>query len=368
MRQKNFGKKMWAALLAGVMLLAEPGVRAEASQTTYTVTYRAGNVGYFAVTGTEKTEKKAMAEEVAELLYAGNDEVTGIQVTENGAIKLTVRKGAAVPVAPGAGYVETEAGYFVRNASQWGAGADETVIKNVDYVVDYGKLVNGVEYTVKYVDAVSGTQVAPVAIAYGNAGDTVEISAPAGITISGAARYYLQGAARQEMMLSQDSAKNVLTFTYGAEPSTVEVNEIVEYEEGDTVVVTETVNVPAQGGTGAVLAPNQQAAPEEPDVPAGEVTDIDEEEVPLQGGIGENEADSTTGNGQDERKSDYEDVVVIEEEQTALSSFFGEEGSKGIYLGVGLAAVLLIAVGVVWMQYNRRARLTEQSNTEDETE
>ncbi len=365
MRQKNFGRKIWAALLTGAMLLlAEPGMRAEASQATYTVTYRAGNVGCFAVTGTEKTEKKAMAEEVAKLLYAGNEEVTQIQVTENGAIRLTVNKGAAVPVAPAAGYVQTEAGYFVRNASQWGAEADEAVIKNVDYVVDYGKLVDGVEYTVKYVDAVSGTQVAPVAVAYGNVGDTVEITAPATVTVSGAAGYYLQGAARQGLILSRNSAENVLTFTYGAEPATVEVNEITEYEEGDTVVVTQTVNVPAQGGTGAVLAPNQQETPNEPD---DEIANIDEEDVPLQGGIDEDSEEGATENSRDRDSDSYEDVVVIEEEQTALSSFFEEGGNKGIYLGVGLAAALLIAVGAVWLQYNRHAGPADGSNTEDKT-
>lgn len=367
MRQRNFGKKIWAALLAGVLLSAAgPDIKAEASQEAYTVTYRAGNVGCFAVTGTDKTEKKAMAEEVAELLYAGNEDVTGVEVTENGAIRLTVRRGATVPTAPGAGYVQTEAGYFVRNASQWGAGADETVIKNVDYVVDYGKLVNGVEYTVRYVDAVSGTQLAPVAVAYGNAGDTVEADASAKITVSGAAGYYLQGEARQELVLTQDAAKNVLTFTYSAEPSAVEVNEIVEYEEGDTVVVTETVtvNTPAQGAAGAVLAPGQQPTPQEPE---GEVTVIDEEETPLQGAPDETEGDRAAESGQGEGTSDYEDVVVIEEEQTALSGFFDEAGSRGIYLGAGLAAALLIAVGAVWLQYNRRARSVEGSGSEDET-
>ena len=161
MKRKSSLTKAAAVVSTGFMLFSTVGavsVRAEERSTkTYTVTFRPGNVGRFSPgeTGdTEKKTKKEDAEEVARLLYDGIDGITDIRATENGAIRLTVEKGAAVPDAPETAYVQADSGYFVKNVSEWGPQDGDIVTKNMDFVVDYGRLAEGVEYTVQSAKAV----------------------------------------------------------------------------------------------------------------------------------------------------------------------------------------------------------------------
>lgn len=347
-------KKQMSGLLAGIVLfLSVPNSVVLAACDTYTVSYRPGNVGYFGVSGTQSADKKTMASEVATLLYAGNDDVTGISVTENGAIKLTVAKGAAVPTAPSAGYIQTQTGYVVKNASEWGAGSSETVVKNLDYVVDYGKLVNGVEYTVTYVDSVSGTQVAPSAVAYGNVGDTIEVAAPSSLTISGSVKYSLKGTASKSLKLSSDSSKNVLEFTYTAK-TVKKTNEIVEYVDGDTVTTINTNTIYTAGqttntanGGGAVLAAGQTDTEntagdtnEVNDTEANDFVNIEDEDAPLSAGDGSEEAS--------------QEIVEIEDEVTPLSDSPHAEKGNTVAIGATMSAVSLLGLGAVWFLRKRR--------------
>lgn len=331
MRWKKVMGKWIAGLLAGaVLFISASGIKAAAAEKSYTVTYRAGNVGYFAMDGTKETDKKEMAREVAKLLYSDNQDITGIQVTDHGAIKLSVKKGAGVPKAPGTEYVQTKTGYFVKAVSEWGAAAGETVDRNLEYVVDYGKLVDGVEYTVSYIDDTSKSSIAPIAIAYGKVGDRVENTAPSVITISGGTKYLLQGSATKNMTLTADSTENVLVFPYSKEPTGTKVNEIVQYEEGDIVVVTQRVTVSGES-RGAVLASGQNRT----EAVQNSLTQSEE-----------NVSFKTASKGA---------VTTVEEEQTVLHDA-SEKSNSGAYMGLATAAALLFATGSAWIRYRHNAK------------
>lgn len=367
-RKKKGGKANVSALLFGTalcFLLSGADAKA-ASEKTYTVTYRPGNVGAFAVEKEESAEaqegeendKCKAALEVANMLYGADESVRNIEVTKNGAIKLTVVEGAAIPQAPS--YVKVQEGYFVKNASEWGPDANALVEKNIDFVVDYGKLIDGVEYTVRYVDIQDGSSIAPVSVAYANAGDKVEIKAPATITISGAAVYLLRDEAVQTLVLSKDEkAVNEIVFRYEAAPRGTNVVTTTEYTEGQTVENTEVVTVTVPVRTpGANLAPNQTPVNQNP-VNQEDVTVIPEDNTPADVAP---ESDTAAEDAEVTEQSDQPgETVDIQDEQTALSS--GVKVNAPLLWIFAGTAILLAAVSVIWAMARKRAE--DRDRTEE---
>ena len=343
-------------------------VSAEAAGT-YTVTYRPGNVGHFALADTEETDVKAMAEEAA----AAMGYVYDYEVTENGAIKLFVPKGALVPAAPG--YIAAKDNYFAKNATVWGPAQGQVVEKNIDFVVDYGKLVDGVEYTIRYLDSEDFSAVAPVAIAYGNIGAEETAVAPEMIVLSGATTYVRDSEATQSIVLEEDASENVITFYYTAK-FVGDVTEKIIYQEepGETVVVTEYVLI--DNGTivnpGAVLAPDQEENPEEdvppapgeenqpgqeqpenPSEPSEEnpVVDIPEEDVPLA---------STPSDSEDR-----EIVDIVDEEVPLVNELPTGGNGIGMYAGLGAALVLLFVVMGFWFKLAGPKKVKNEENIDE---
>ena len=363
-----------AAVFVGALLCFSLSAMDVSAASTYTVTYRPGNVGNFALADTTATDVKTMAEEVAEAMGYSYD----YEVTENGAIKLYVPKGASVPAPPS--YIVTEGNYFAKNALVWGPAQGAVVEKNIDFVVDYGKLVDGVEYTIQYLDSEDGSSVAPVAIAYGNIGAEETAVAPETIVLSGATTYVRDSQATQSIVLSEDASENVITFYYTA-TFIGDVTENIIYRElpGETVVVTEYVTIPGTPveNPGAVLAPGQEEVqiPEEeiplvpapggeeqnPPEPEGPVepstetpVEIPEEDVPL-ASAPSNEGDKTM------------DIVEIGEEEIPLADVAAvEENKNGSYILLGVALVMLLAVAAVWIRVVGRAKVVEKTENSEE--
>ncbi len=348
MRKHSLMKKIASGMMALAMTVAlMPAMTAQAA-SEYTITFRPGNVGQFGIASADNTDKtvKDMAQEVADVYYAQYETA----VTEMGAIKVTVPAGAEMPAVPG--YIIPDAGYCVRT---WGPEAGEQVTKNVDYVVDYGRLTDGVEYTVKYVDEESGESLAPFLTAYANIGDTVTVNAPATIVTSDAGEYVLTSDASQVLTLVENAASNVITFTYAYsyDPGTVTENVIVTVP-GDTVVTTETVTTYVEG---------------EPVVQPGAVV-IEDEDTPLAGG-GE-DAENQDGDNQeivgieDEDAplagnvdgEDAEDALVdITDEEAPLNGSLGAEEQGGInpaLIAAAASAVAAFAVTMIWLQSRRK--------------
>lgn len=335
MKRYSLMKKICSGLMAilvGVVLM--PAVKVHAA-STYTVTFRPGNVGTF------DTSNVAA-------LYGSN-----VEITSHGAIKITVNAGDAMPAAYP--YVTPNEGYFVKS---WGP-SESTVTQNVDYVVDYGKLVDGVEYTVKYVDSKSGESVAPFVTQYGNIGETVEATAPATLTTSDAGTYVLQSVATQSLTLTEDALANVLVFEYtnNYNSGTV-VEEVVNYVDGGTTNVTETyvttidngttvepgANVIQGGGNGNNAADN--GAQDNP----GNVT-IEEEDTPL--------ADAVPGADTQEQDNQGE-VVIIEDGATPLSDTTGSAVLNPVVLWAGAAGLAAMVLTMVWVISKRKRAAVDE--------
>lgn len=346
--------KLMGTLLAAVVMCM-PAMKVEAGVDSYTVTFRPGNVGSFAFSADAEGNKQENASAVAAQQYAGIYGADNVAVTKNGAIKVTVPAGAAMPQAPV--YIEAESGYFVKDTSIWGP-TTQTVDKNMDFVVDYGKLVNGVEYTVEYVDAVSGESIAPVHISQANAGESRSETAPAQIVISEGTVYNLTSESTIEMMLDTDSANNVFTFQYTMAPRGTVVEELVNYVDGGVITTTETVttvidngttvipaNPPAQGGGGAAT-PEVEVENEPENVVENVV--IEEEQTPLAPVVPEVEQETANeGN-----------MVVIGEDEVPLADFAGEEADANtlpIWAGVFVAAAAAVTVLWVFMKKKKTA-------------
>lgn len=348
--------RLMGALLA-VAVMCMPSMKVEAGVENYTVTFRPGNVGSFAFSGDAAGSKQENAEAVATQQYAGIYGADNVTVTKNGAIKVTVPAGAAMPQAPV--YIEAESGYFVKDTSIWGP-TTQTVDKNMDFVVDYGKLVNGVEYTVEYVDEESGESIAPVYIAQANIGESRIETAPAQIVISEGTVYNLTSDATIEMVLDSDSANNIFTFSYTMAPRGTVVEEVVNYVDGGVITTTETVttvidngttvipaNTPAQGGGGAAT-PEAEPEVEVENIPENVV--IEEEQTPLAPAAPEGEQNAENeGN-----------MVVIGEDEVPLADFAGEEPTGNtlpIWAGVFVAAAA--AVTVLWIFMKKKKSTNE---------
>lgn len=363
MRKNSLMKKLVSGIMAlAVSVVLVPAMDVQAA-SEYTVTFRPGNVGQFGIASEDNSMKtvKDMAQEVADIYYAQYETT----VTENGAIKVKVSAGAAMPATPG--YVIPDEGYCVR---AWGPEQGETVRKNVDYVVDYGRLIDGVEYTVKYVDEESGESLAPFATAYANIGDTVSVNAPATITTSDAGEYVLTSAATQELTLTADAASNVITFTYAYnyDPGTVTEDVIVNVP-GDTVVNTETVTTYVDNGTtvvpgatviqGADADANADADAENQDADAqgGETPDAEDENAGDQGTVEIEEDETPLADG----SGDAEDELVsIEDEEAPLSALEREHNGNAAIIVASVFGVAAVALAAVWLQSRRKKADVEE--------
>ena len=81
------------------------------------------------------------------------------------------------------------------------------VTEDADYVVAYGIMTNRVAFTVNYVDAADGTELAESQTFFGDIGD-VPATAPAYI------ENYVPHATLIDIVLSEDETKNVITYRY----------------------------------------------------------------------------------------------------------------------------------------------------------
>lgn len=354
---------------AVVIALCIPSVNVYAADT-YTITFRPGNVGYFAIEANAEGDRQDMAEAVAEQQYGGYE----YEVTANGAIKVEVAAGAVAPQAPI--YIQAEDGYFVKNAASWGPDG-QAVDRNADYVVDYGKLVNGVEYVVEYVDSASGESIAPVYIVQANVGESRTVTAPAQIITGGSSVYNLVSAGSMEMVLDEDATRNVFTFAYTMEPLQPIVEVITETEtitrtEYETIIlpgVTNDNNTASMGGNeneGNTVNAEQDdddntninrnedntANPDAEQNAANEnagIVTIEDQEIPL--------ADQ-------EAEKDYlEDVVDIEDGEVPLSD--GEEPfAHWAVIGAVIFMVAAVSVTVVWI-VSKKKQISRQNNVEE---
>lgn len=329
MRRGIEKKMLYFTMTLALMLATVPAVSTKAAEQ-YTVTFRPGNV----------------AEGFSESLVSQYETKYGkenVEVTSHGAVKITVASEAAMPTAPQAGQVVYKAGNETKYFMMPGKEAEKTVTRNQDFVMDYGKLTNGVEYTVKFVDAESGDSIAPSATAYANIGATVSYTAPESVITGEYGQYQLTSEATLSIELTDKAEDNVLTFTYANQynPGTTEKT-VITYKDGGTVVDYETVRMEQEGEGTVVVQPaadNNNPATDntaaDPNT-ADDTVMIDEEETPL--------ADSTEPI---EDKGD-KDTVLIDEEEIPLAAGIEDVIHPMVMVAV-CVGVVVILLGAYWI-------------------
>ena len=341
---KNLRKRILLFCLSFAVVFLGEGVQTYAMEIkeTYTITFRPGKVGYFSFTSNPEGERSAMAYEVAAYTY-GNYR---FEVTKNGAIKVEVPKDSVVPAAPL--YIQTEAGYFVKEDSSWGPQGI-LATKNEDYVVDYGKIIDAVEYTVEYIDQYSKESIAPFYISQGNVGEERRITAPPTIVISGGAVYRLSSEETQSIVLDDKEENNIISFSYIMDPRGTEVEEILIDGEGSIVTTTETVTTVLEGEEAEeVLQETVEPLPVEEPVEEAELVAVEEEQVPL---------DNIR------LEENPENVVEIQEEEVPLASMDLQKPNMA-FIGATVFSAAAALVAVLWLV--RKYQQTKVNYKEEE--
>lgn len=200
------------------------------------------------------------------------------------------------------------------------------------YVVVYDYLSNLVPYTIQYVDAATGLQIAPSSIAYGAAGATITAGAAPAVS------NYTYSANSGNIVLSASGSNNVntangalganvITYSYTLQNSVVTtVN--TETETTENVTVIGAAAVPA-GGAGAAAGGA-----------AGGTTTITDNTTPQGGNAASSGASSEAASSSE---------TTIEDEQTpeGAAAQAGLSLTMKIVVAVAVIAGLALIIGVV---------------------
>ncbi len=344
MRGKQIGARCAGAILAALLFLGNaPAPQVAAQENIYTVTFRPGDVGVF-------TDPEGIGES-----YVNSGAAVDYEITQHKAVKLRVKAGTTLPALLQAEDVKADPGYFAKSAAQWGPAAGLAVDRNLDYVVDYGRLVDGVEYTVTFTDSQSGVQIAPSATAYANVGDIVTYTAPSSIISHQQGIYSLQGEAGKQMTLSADSGKNILTYTYTNlyDPGTNIVENVVTVEgpvEEETVTNVVFVNGAAISAARAPAAGGEadaRAGENEPEDNPGGAAVIEDEETPLAGDAAESDVGDNPGGA---------DTVTIEDQEVPGAGAPEGEAPNSAALAIAAVGAAALAALIIWFKVRRKKK------------
>lgn len=265
--------------------LGTSALAADGEPVTYVISFRPGAYGSF----------DASAE--AYLSQFGT-----VQRSAVGNLFLEVQAGSGFPAGI-ASYLVPSSGYYYK-----GGLNDGRVNSDKDYVVEYGIVPsNSVVYSILYVDASTGIQVAEPTFGVGQVGESLTVNAK---TVEG----YAVDAASKTMTVT-DGAQ--LRFLYNLQPN---------YTYGPNNVVTPVAPVAPGGEQGETIPENE--------TPLG-----DGEEV-----IGENE--TPLGSGEE----------IIGEEETPLAPGVRDEQgmSTGMVAGLCVGGLLLLALLVALLARKKK--------------
>lgn len=289
---KNKSSNIALALALSLSVVSMP---AHAAEKKYNITYSPGLLGEF---------KESLIEEYKKTY--GAEDVTVSEVTGSVTVKVAISEN--MPMVDPSDVVfknEEDAEQYYVLTNGWGP-ASMNPVQNETFVVQYGALVDGVDYTIRYVDDTTNTDVAMPEMGKANVDETIAAYAK---VVEG----YTFDTQSKMMTLTKDEEKNVLTFYYTAEDDTIYVDQIItEVIPGDVIVVQPPV-------AGEENEPT--TTPNEP------VEDVEDNDTPLANGDKEN--------GED-----------VEENETPLANNELEKNNKMLYTTIGVIAVLGILLAI----------------------
>jgi hypothetical protein len=304
-------------------LTGTANMRCQAADT-YTVTFRAGNVGTFRTGSVAESNQVQVAENYIKVKVPVGSTMTQVMATLNQTAQTSA-----------------DMDYFFRQVANV---KTDTVDQNEEYVLDYGTLVNPVEYKIQYVDSKTGNPISNVLISYGNDGDVIQVDP---ITIAG----YTTQDQKQSFTLKKNGT-NQISFKYVAGTQGNTTNTVYKEVPGNTIVNNQT-------RTTTVPVPTNAPAPANTPVPANTPapTNIQDAGVPLADGTVK--ADGAT-------KSDDKTTKTIDDAKTPLSSGDKETTSPYSYLKIIIpsALAIVVAAGAASILIRRRKKKLLAENSE----
>ena len=297
-------------VLCVCMAMAVPSALA-AADDTYVVSFRPGEHGSFSEDAVSYLESFGTA-----------------KMSDSGNLFVEVKSGTAFP-ANILSYLTADEGYYYKDGL-----AGKKVTEDASYVAQYGILTgSGVMYTIKYVDSVSGAELAESYTGYANEGDVIPFAAK---SVNG---------------YDVDSAAKSVTVAQGAELSFLYTSngtlDEIEYEYGEDTIITQTVTTP---GTNTTPGTDTQTPDDNNTDNNGEV--IDENETPLDnnGANGGEDAEQPDDNAPTE-EIDENEVPLVPGSDINNGTEDGENGTNwgtvAVVSVIGIIAIIIIAVGTV---------------------
>ena len=175
---------------------------------TYTITFRPGNVA------------DGFTSSLFDY-YRGLAAVTSVEETTHGAIVVRMLAGSELPRFPQANELLWEAdnaGLFqLLGFNLTGANTrflNEPLSRNLNLVAAFARIVDGVEYKVRFIEEGTNTSVWPPVVFKANVGSTATYTAMTTIIAADHRHFELIGASTQELVVNQDASLNIMTFTY----------------------------------------------------------------------------------------------------------------------------------------------------------
>ena len=340
------------ALSLAVIIISIPSMNVHAAQP-YKLTLKAGELGTFKNLGSLDPSIAALSSDNKTITITGEKVDLANLITY-----YSDSTGQGVLQLDLANYMEPASLEYKKNT-----GSGDTLTRNETIVIQYGDLIDGVEYKICYVDAATGYEIASPVIS--RATDNTSVTAKARTDIPD---YQLASANEYTWTLNSADA-NTLTYSFlynytGLGGGTTVIDEgtnttLITTDGGTETVyqvneVPTYVSTPVAGGGGQGAGGGAQAADE-----GGANVQIGDGNVPLAPSI---EEDTKKG-------LENTDKDVILEDEEVPKGLFGtgvNPTSAIIASGIGLAILAGILFGASRFKKSRVAAVSDQEGNTTE--
>lgn len=292
---KTILKKIWVALVFVAMVIPMNISTSFAVDREYKITFKSGSQGVFNVSDLGKNATY-------------NDKHTSVTYT--------VKAGEAFPDVP---ELIINEGYRNNMWSDELPTVGSQVTEKQVYVAKYTKLVNGVEFTVKYVDT-NGVEIATPTIYTTDLGTEEVVRAK---TVEG----YQPDSLQKRLVVSRENVEIQFVYTSTEQATEAPVIEQIVYVEGEPVYVDvvqpgATVGTTTAGTTGGGTAVGGTTG----ETAGDQTTDIEDNETP-QAGVDD---DNTTN--------------IEDNETPQAGANESSTNNTALYVGGGIGAVAVLAL------------------------
>ena len=306
---KTILKKIWVALVFVAMIIPMNISTSFAVDREYKITFKSGSQGVFNVSDLGKNATY-------------NDKHTSVTYT--------VKAGEAFPDVP---ELIINEGYRNNMWSDELPTVGSQVTEKQVYVAKYTKLVNGVEFTVKYVDT-NGVEIATPTIYTTDLGTEEVVRAK---TVEG----YQPDSLQKRLVVSRENVEIQFVYTSTEQATEAPVIEQIVYVEGEPVYVDvvqpgATVGTTTAGTTGGGTAVGGTTG----ETAGDQTTDIEDNETP-QAGVDD---DNTTN--------------IEDNETPQAGANESSTDNTALYVGGGIGAVAVLAL-IAYLLSKRKKQETE---------